>query len=105
MAGDISNQLPIGPQRPGMPVKPTPPASQPAVGGASFKEVLVNSLEEVNRLQTDANVAFENLATGKTQNVTEVLGAVQKADLAFKMLMQIRNKLVEAYEVVRDMRI
>lgn len=103
MAGDISSQLPIGPQRPGMPAPPTAP--KPSAGGTSFKDVLVNSLEEVNRLQADANVAFENLATGKTQNVTEVLGAVQKADLAFKTLMQIRNKLVEAYEVVRDMRI
>ena len=42
--------------------------------------------------------------TGKTDNVTEVLSAVQKADLAFKMLMQIRNKLIDAYDEFRQMR-
>jgi flagellar hook-basal body complex protein FliE len=59
----------------------------------------------VNQLQKDADVAFQRLATGQTQNVTEVFTAVEKADLAFKTLMQIRNKLVDAYNDIRQMRI
>lgn len=104
MAQDIGGSLPIGPQQPVGPAQRVGPRRADAQG-QSFKDMLVNSLEEVNRLQEDANVAFQRLATGKTQNVTEVLGAVQKADLAFKTLMQIRNKLVDAYEEIRQMRI
>ncbi len=103
MANDISGNFQIQGPRFGDGLKPA------AVGkpqqGQSFKEMLVKNLEEVNRLQQDADVAFERLATGKIQNVTEVLSAVQKADLAFKILMQIRNKLVAAYDEIRNMRI
>ncbi|MBN2583397.1 MAG: flagellar hook-basal body complex protein FliE, partial [Planctomycetes bacterium] len=76
-----------------------------AEGGPSFKDMLVKNLEEVDRLQKDADVAYKQLATGQTSNVTEVLSAVQKADLAFKTLMQMRNKLVDAWDEIRNMRI
>ena len=106
MANDISGQLPIGPQQLGNASQlgqlgKTPTTEQ----GDSFKDVLMKSLEEVDRLQKDADRAFQGLATGKTQDVTEVLSAVQKADLAFKTLMQIRNKLIDAYDELRQMRI
>jgi flagellar hook-basal body complex protein FliE len=103
MAGEINSNLPIGPQQTGGVGQAA--GLQKTVQGGSFKDMLMKSLQEVNRLQEDANVAFERLATGKTQNVTEVLSAVQKADLAFKTLMQIRNKLVSAYDEIRQMRI
>lgn len=104
MAGEINGYLPIGPQQAGG-LGHSAAAKTAAAEGGSFKDMLVKSLEEVNRLQEDANVAFERLATGQTENVTEVLSAVQKADLAFKTLMQIRNKLVEAYDEIKQMRI
>ena len=50
-------------------------------------------------------VAIEDLTTGKTENVTEVLTAVEKADLAFRQLMQIRNKLIDAYEEINRLRV
>lgn len=103
MANDIGGNFQI--QRPqfGDALKPAG-LGKPAQG-QSFKEMLVKSLEEVDRLQKDADLAFERLATGQTQNVTEVLSAVQKADLAFKTLMQIRNKLIDAWNEIRNMRI
>lgn len=111
MAGEINNHLPLGPQQigPRQPLGRPGPAGAPggAAGaeGASFKDALVKSLEEVNELQKSADQAVERWATGGTQNVTEMLSAVGKADLAFKTLMQIRNKLVSAYEEIRQMRI
>jgi len=105
MPGDISNHLPIGPGQIGAPKQPVTGPGGSAQGGQSFKDMLVKSLEEVNQLQNDANVAVQRWATGQTQNVTEMLGAVQKADLAFKTLMQIRNKLIDAYDEIRQMRI
>ena len=72
--------------------------------GEKFSSVLKNSLAEVNRLQVDAEEATNALMTGRTDNVAEVMTAVNKADVAFRMLLQIRNKLLDAYSEVRQMR-
>ena len=79
-------------------------SSQPA-SGPDFKDVLIKSIGEVNNLQLDAERAISDLAVGKTENITEVMAAVQKADLAFKNLMAIRNKIVDAYREIQQLRI
>ena len=53
----------------------------------------------------DADSAVQELVQGKTENVSEVLTAVEKADLAFRALMQVRNKLIEAYEEINRLRV
>ena len=73
--------------------------------GASFKEFLLDSLNHVNSMQQDADHAVEQLATGEDVNAAEVLTAVQKADISFRMMMQVRNKLVQAYQEIKDIRI
>ena len=73
--------------------------------GPSFAEILKSSIQEVNALQKDADAAIQDLAQGKTENFTEVLTAVEKADLAFRALMQIRNKLIDAYEEINRLRV
>lgn len=79
-------------------------AAQPATG-KDFKTVLLDSLEQVNRLQTEADRGVERLLTGETSNLAEVLTAVNKADIAFDLLMEIRNKLTDAYREIQQMRI
>jgi flagellar hook-basal body complex protein FliE len=74
-------------------------------GGKSFKNLLIDSIHDVNALQQDADRAVEGLFTGEDVNPAEVLTAVQKADLAFRMMMQIRNKLVAAYDEVKNIRV
>ena len=71
-------------------------------GGASFADILKSNIEEVAKLQNDANQAVEALATGKSENVTGVMTAVEKSDLAFKTLLSIRGKLMEAYEEIKN---
>ena len=71
-------------------------------GGSSFADTLKSSIDEVSRLQQDASQAVEALATGKTQNVTGVMTAMEKSDLAFKTLLAIRSKLMEAYEEIKN---
>ena len=73
--------------------------------GSAFKNMLVDSIQQVNSMQQDANQAVENLFTGGETNPAEVLTAVQKADMAFRMMMQVRNKLVAAYQEIKDIRI
>ena len=71
----------------------------------TFKDLLVQSIDQVNNMQQDADVAVETLMTGGEINPAEVLTAVQKADMAFKMMQQIRNKLVEAYQEIKEIQI
>ena len=56
-------------------------------------------------MQLDADHAVEQLMTGGDVNAAEVLTAVQKADLAFRMMVQVRNKLVQAYQEIKEIRI
>ena len=88
---------------PGIPPNPVMPAK--SVGPASFKNMLLDSVQQVNSMQQEANQAVEGLFTGSEVNPAEVLTAVQKADLAFRMLMQVRNKLVAAYQEIKDIRV
>lgn len=83
----------------------TPPAANNQTAGVSFKDVLVDSIHKVNSMQLEADKAVETLFTGGDVSPAEVLTAVQKADLAFRLTMQMRNKLVEVYQEIRDIRI
>ena len=77
----------------------------PRRGTSSFKDYLLDSIQQVNDMQQQADSAVEKLATGGDVSPAEVLTAVQKADLAFKMMLQVRNKLVQAYEEVQAIRV
>ena len=76
-----------------------------AVEGKDFKSILLESLDEVNRLQAEADQGVQRLVTGETENVAEVFAAVNKAGIAFDLLMEIRNKLTEAYREIQQMRL
>ncbi|HEV7731439.1 MAG TPA: flagellar hook-basal body complex protein FliE [Candidatus Binatia bacterium] len=74
----------------------------PAAGGPSFGDVLKDSLASVNDLQHQADRAITDLATGGPTSLHDTMLALEKADLSFRLMMQVRNKIVEAYqEVVR----
>jgi len=73
--------------------------------GESFKDVLLQNLQKVNALQNDATKAVEDLSTGKRDDIETVLMATQKADTAFRMLQQVRNKLMDAYSELQQIRV
>jgi flagellar hook-basal body complex protein FliE len=93
----------------GLKLPPIPPefAAQIAPDGdqPAFKEFLIEAIDQVNTMQLDADHAVEQLMTGGDVNAAEVLTAVQKADLAFRMMVQVRNKLVQAYQEIKEIRI
>jgi flagellar hook-basal body complex protein FliE len=82
-----------------------PKISDQAAEGASFKDVLVDSIQQVNTMQFEADRAVETMFSGGEINPAEVLTAVQKADLAFRLTMQMRNKLMEVFQEIKDIRI
>ncbi len=89
----------------GAPGARTPGGGQPIDPAApTFKDALLQNIQHVNRLQQDATSAIEDLQSGERADVEGVLLATQKADTAFKMLLQVRNKVMEAYDEVKQIR-
>ncbi|MEM1109901.1 MAG: flagellar hook-basal body complex protein FliE [Planctomycetota bacterium] len=95
----------INPNQGVSPLQPGKPLAQPQVEGPGFKDVLMKNLEQVSQLQKDAETAFEDFATGDRSDVNGVMAAKAKADVAFQMLMQVRNKMMDAYEEVKQIRV
>jgi flagellar hook-basal body complex protein FliE len=73
--------------------------------GPSFKDVLMENINQVNKLQQDATKAIEDLQTGKRNDVEGVMLATQKADTAFRMLVSLRNKVQQAAEEIKQLRV
>ena len=100
---------PIVPANIAIPTNLAPPAAPQPGGGqdasVSFKDLLVESISQVNDMQVDADRAVEQLMTGGDADMAEVLTAVQKADISFKLMMQLRNKVVEAYQEINQIRV
>ena len=95
----------VGPLGPLSPKSPGKTGAGRESGGPSFADVLRNSIREVNDLQQQADAAIRELTLGKTNNVTEVVNQVEKADLAFRALLAVRNKLIDAYEEINRLRV
>ncbi len=96
-----------GIQIPTVPLPPAPPTLEGTGGNneASFKNLLLEGIDQVNSMQQQANQAIEQLVTGDDVDPASVLTSIQKADMSFRMMMQIRNKLMQAYQEVKDIRI
>lgn len=74
-------------------------------GDKSFSQFLSEALEDVNKLQSEAATAGVKLASGKIQDISEVMIASEKATIALQLTMQVRNKVVEAYQEVMRMQV
>jgi len=99
---------PISPERLA-PLRPvaTPGAVPPdrEAAPADFATQLRAQLEQVNRMQAEADEGIQNLIAGRNDNITEVLTSARKAEVAFSLLMEIRNKLVDAYTELKQLRV
>jgi flagellar hook-basal body complex protein FliE len=71
----------------------------------NFADSLKEAVQSVNTLQKDADVMSQKLATGETKNIPEVMLAVEKADIALKLMVQVRNKMIEAYQEIMRMQV
>jgi flagellar hook-basal body complex protein FliE len=75
-----------------------------AAGQPNFEDLLWKSIGEVNRLDSSSQAAIAESLGGGEITQAEVLAGMRKADLAMRMLMQVRNKLLDAYREVQQMR-
>lgn len=73
-------------------------------GDSPFLELLESSLRDSAELQNAAQSAAESWLAGDEVTQVEVLTAMKKADIALKMLLQIRNRALQAYNEIKDLR-
>ncbi len=71
--------------------------------GAAFADALEQAIRDVDRLQKDSEAAQAAFASGEEIDLHDVLIKIEEAELAFKTMMEVRNKLVDAYREVMRM--
>jgi flagellar hook-basal body complex protein FliE len=73
-------------------------------GGADFGVLLKQSMDQVNEIQQEASAMREAFESGEGDvNLAQVMVAAQKSSLSFEAMVQVRNKLIEAYKDVMNM--
>jgi flagellar hook-basal body complex protein FliE len=86
-------------------------SSMPKVGGTDNNKTdfgntvkaINNYISKVDDLQTSSDMSIKDLLSGKNEDITSVVSAVAKADLSFKLLVGVRNKIIEAYKQTMNM--
>lgn len=88
-------------------------SSMPKVGGTDNNKpdfgntvkAVNNYISKVDDLQTSSDMSIKDLLSGKNEDITSVVSAVSKADLSFKLLVGVRNKIIEAYKQTMNMQL
>lgn len=83
----------------------TPGVERSGEAGKTFGDFLQDSISQVNNLQVEANTAMTKLASGESRDMHETLLAVEKAEIAFKAMNQVRSKVIDAYKEIMRMQI
>lgn len=82
------------------------PAVSGESGGSDFQGLLKNLVTEVDSLQKDANASIQDLVSGEgNTDIHDVTLKMNEAGVAFDLMMQVRNKLLEAYQQVQQMQV
>ncbi len=86
---------------------PASPASSSSdgSGSGSFANTLSGYINQVNDSQIEANKQAEMIATGKSSNIHQAMIDMEKANDSFELMMQMRNKIITAYNTVMDMQV
>ncbi|MBW8887750.1 MAG: flagellar hook-basal body complex protein FliE [Fibrobacteres bacterium] len=80
------------------------PVIKPKEGGADFGAMFKGFLKDVNEMQQKADQSIQKMVTGEVKDVHQVMLAVGEAKVAFNLLLEIRNKTMDAYQEVMRMR-
>ena len=78
-------------------------SNAPGLGG--FSRVLSGLLNDANGQQAHAEQAVQNLAVGRADNVHNVMLSMAKADMSFHLVLEIRNRLSDAYQEIMRMQV
>lgn len=73
--------------------------------GSSFSDILTQALQNVNKLENESDAITNDFITGKTDSIHSVLIASEKASLALDLVLEVRNKVLEAYTEIMRMQV
>jgi len=73
--------------------------------GATFSDILKDSLEKVNLYQAQADASIKELVAGRNKNIHETMLTIERADTSLKLMMQVRNKILDAYREIMRMQV
>jgi len=76
------------------------PSSSPAGEQGDFGSTLSDAIDQVELAHTNAQQQMQGLLQGDRQDIHNVMIAVEKADISFQLMMQVRNKIVNAYQEI-----
>jgi flagellar hook-basal body complex protein FliE len=76
---------------------------QPSSGQSDFFQTLEGAMDKVQEMQSGADQQVASVLQGNGQDLHSAMVAVEKADLTFQMMMQVRNKIVQAYQTISQM--
>lgn len=80
------------------------PASGSGAGPSGFQELLMQSLQDVRGVNANAAEAIQHSITGSDLSMVETFTAMREADLAMRLMLQVRNKLLDAYNEIQQLR-
>ncbi|ULA63157.1 MAG: Flagellar hook-basal body complex protein FliE [Nitrospira sp.] len=95
----------ISPVIPAITDKIAPVGAADTSGPGGFMDTLKSAIGKANDVQVQANQAVDALVTGQSSDLHGTMVALQQADVSFQLMMQIRNKLVTAYEEIQRMQV
>jgi flagellar hook-basal body complex protein FliE len=83
---------------------PSLKAPKPAAGvqneGQPFSSLLSDAIADINKLQVNADETIAKVELGNTASIHEAVVALEKADISFRAMMQVRNKIMDAYQEI-----
>lgn len=74
-------------------------------GGGSFGSVLKDAISDINKLQNDADKTIAKVQLEDAGSIHEAMIALEKAGISFQVMMQVRNKILDAYQEVMRMQV
>lgn len=80
------------------------PTSESA-GASGFGKMLSESIDKVNQFQHEADRSVKELVAGRNKNIHETMLTLERADTSLKLMMQVRNKVLEAYREIMKMQV
>lgn len=74
-------------------------------GDGSFSDLFEKAVSEVNKAQVEADQAVEQVQSGQSGNLHEAMIALEQADISLRLMVQMRNKILDAYQEIMRMQV
>ena len=81
------------------------PSAEASKNATSFSDLLRQSVDQVNQDQAQADMAVKELVAGRSKNLHETMLTIERADVSLRLMMQVRNKIIDAYKEIMKMQV